>query len=266
MWRFEVGWDDGRGAPTRAHLPTLAAKVEGALKSSIERELRHPIEPAGRTEATSRIAVHEGLDDEGRTHREFADERIRFFVGREDHLRRIGEYIDASDPYPLVVHGGGGTGKSALLAQAVARVPEHSNVQLVYRFIGATPGSADGRKLLEGICRELARRYAADESAVPSDYQELVGDFRERLALASAEQPLCLVLDSLDQLSPDSGARRLAWIPPAFPGTSAWSSRPAPARRWSHFAAGLRRRGKRASWSRSARWAPRLATSCSVYG
>ena len=70
--------------------------------------------------------MHEGSTTRARTHREFADERIRFFVGREDPLRRIGDYIDASDPYPLVIHGDGGTGKSALLAQAVARVPEHS--------------------------------------------------------------------------------------------------------------------------------------------
>ena len=139
--------------------------------------------------------------------------------------------------------------------------------QLVYRFIGATPASADGRKLLEGICRELARRYAADESAVPSDYQELVRRLPRAPGLGERRTPLCLVLDSLDQLSARQWCAAARLDPcPAFPGTSAWSSRPAPARRWSHFAAGSRRRGKRASWSRSARWAPRLATSCSVYG
>jgi hypothetical protein len=58
---------------------------------------------------------------------------------------------------------------------------------LVYRFIGATPGSSDGRSLLEGFCKELSRRYGADESDMPLDYRDLVPELSKRMGLASAE-------------------------------------------------------------------------------
>ena len=214
---YPVLWDRDRDRPDMGHLDKLAADVEAALKSAIGKELQDRTEPPAAPRRPIRIEPHEHLDADGRAHRDFADERIRFFVGRMKLLGGIGEYLAASDPYPLVIHGGGGTGKSALLAEALRKAQDVPETQLVYRFIGATPGSADGRGLLAGICRELARRYGADESEVPSDYQELSSDFRERLGSASAERPLYLFIDSLDQLSPSQGARRLTWLPDRLP-------------------------------------------------
>ena len=37
------------------------------------------------------------------------------------------------------------------------------------------------------------------------------------LRLASASRPLVILLDSLDQLDSDSGAKQLAWLPQALP-------------------------------------------------
>jgi Domain of unknown function (DUF4062)/NACHT domain len=214
---YKARWDGERNAPTTDHLADLAKDVHAALKGAIESELANPTEPPGAAARTRRIEPDEHLDAEGEAHREFADERVRFFVGRDELLGQVGQYLAAADRFPLVLHGEGGTGKSALMAEAVLRAQDRPATQLVYRFIGATPGSSDGRGLLEGICRELARRYGADEAEVPTDYQELSADFRKRLGLARPDRPLVLVIDSLDQLAPSHGARRLTWIPEPLP-------------------------------------------------
>jgi NACHT domain- and WD repeat-containing protein len=87
----------------------------------------------------------------------------------------------------------------------------------VYRFIGATPGSSDGRSLLHYLCRELSLRYGADEKDIPLDYRDLVPELARRMGLASADKPLILFLDSLDQLSAAHGARSLIWLPAQLP-------------------------------------------------
>ena len=47
--------------------------------------------------------------------------------------------------------------------------------------------------------------------------KELVEEFNTVLHLASAEQPIVLVLDSLDQFSADNNARQLFWLPGKLP-------------------------------------------------
>jgi NACHT domain- and WD repeat-containing protein len=216
---YPAEWDAEHDRPTTGHLEDLARDVRDALERAILEELEHPSTPPARTTASDRIQVHQALDAEGLAHRDFAEERARVFVGREDSLAKIATYLADSDPSPLVISGEGGTGKSALLAEALRRAQhDHSGAEVVYRFIGATPSSSDGRGLLQELCRELARRrYGADEAAVPTDYQELSSDFRARLESAGADQPLIVFLDSLDQLSASQGARGLAWLPMPLP-------------------------------------------------
>ena len=61
------------------------------------------------------------------------------------------------------------------MAKAIEQTQRtHPQAQIIYRFIGATPSSSDGRGLLHNLCRELSQRYGADESDIPIDYRELV--------------------------------------------------------------------------------------------
>jgi hypothetical protein len=91
------------------------------------------------------------------------------------------------------------------------------NAEVVFRFIGATPSSTDGRSLLESICRQISRRYKVDESNVPTEYSKLAADFSERLKLATENKPLFIFLDALDQLSSTDHAQTLSWLPSVLP-------------------------------------------------
>lgn len=71
--------------------------------------------------------------------------------------------------------------------------------------------------MLNSLCREISRVYGAYEEDVPIDFRDLVPEFNRRLALAKADQPLLVFLDSLDQLSEAHGARQLSWLSSELP-------------------------------------------------
>jgi hypothetical protein len=165
-----------------------------------------------------RLEKIELIEKESSDHRAFAEDRARLFVGRGSMLDTIAEYLQGTDPHPLGVWGESGSGKSALMAKAIADCGLRlTGREMVSRFIGATPASSDGRSLLESVCRSVTRIYGGDEATIPTDYRELVKEFSERLKLANAQRPLVIFLDALDQLSDADHARNLIWLPPALP-------------------------------------------------
>ena len=92
----------------------------------------------------------DALDVEIAAHASFAEDRRRQFTGRADVLRVVGSYLAAPANVPLFIHGGSGSGKSTVMARAIADAPAGADV--VYRFIGAVPGSTRLPVLLDGLC------------------------------------------------------------------------------------------------------------------
>jgi hypothetical protein len=166
----------------------------------------------------ARIEKIDPLGKEIADHTAFGLDRARSFIGRTETLQRILAYIDSTDRHPLVVFGESGSGKSALMAKAIQQSRAQSKKDLiVFRFIGATPDSSNGRTLLENVCRQISRHYGADETESPTDYMELVRFFTDRLALATSGKPLILFLDALEQLADADRARSLSWMPRKLP-------------------------------------------------
>ena len=214
----------GTGASTD-HIGTLPEELEacralirkanapGTLCVDVWKRLASVIE--GELERLERI---EPLEKEIIDHAAFAEDRARVFIGRVRMLDAIGDYLRSSDRHALAVWGESGSGKSALMAKAIKNCESgNTNSAIVFRFIGATPASSDGRSLLEGLCRQITRIYAGDEATIPTDYRELVKELGERLKLATSQKPLVVFLDALDQLSDAHHARNLIWLPGELP-------------------------------------------------
>lgn len=200
---YQAGWI-GDGIST-GHLDALCDAVHDRLASVIERELE-------------RLEGGDPLETEARAHRAFGEERARVFTGRADILDAIAAYLGAQGRHPLVIFGASGVGKSALLARTAHLATEAlPDAEVVVRFIGATPGASDGRTLLESLCRAIGRRYGADEANVPTEYNQLARELSKWLDLATAERPLVLIFDALDQLSALDPAHGLYWLPAELP-------------------------------------------------
>ena len=195
---------------------TLCATVWCRLARMILQEIEQPTITA--SEPNEQILPPDnGLDTEGRAHCEFANDLLRFFVGREASRKTIREYLESEGGRILTVVAAGGSGKSALMAKALEEAKRtHPKAQFVYRFVGATPSSSDGRSLLVSLCQEISRRYGVPEN-VPDDFVKLIPELQKLLALATAARPLILFLDALDQLSEANGARSLTWLASQLP-------------------------------------------------
>lgn len=191
---------------TLDHLPALCADVFLRLGWIILREI------AG-------FAATDPIEGDRRAHREFGANRSRNFIGRRAALDAIENYLSSGGgSEPLAIVGESGSGKTALLAHAGERVARlRPGAEVVVRFVGATPESADGRSLLRSICRDVARRYRRPEAEVPEDYRTLARQLPDRLGVATAAQPLAVFIDALDMLSPADRANTLGWLPHRVP-------------------------------------------------
>jgi hypothetical protein len=223
IYEYEARWAGGR--TTTDHMGTLPDTLEECLELrekadapsnlcvDVWRGLSRIIE-----EEIARLEVEDALRKEIADHDAFGEDRAKFFTGRAGILKTIGDYVRGANRHPLAIWGESGSGKSALMARAAQEI--HSDLpraETVIRFIGWTPESSDIRSLLGSVCLQISRAYGADEATVPTDYKELVDDFPKRLALATAEKPLVLFLDALDQLSDVEQGRGLVWLPADLP-------------------------------------------------
>ncbi|MBU1226766.1 MAG: DUF4062 domain-containing protein, partial [Actinobacteria bacterium] len=235
----DLEWPDGEGEPRpdadaarqQARLKALLSDClpGNIISSAVPWETGGPVldldrfctEVGERLEAaiTERLALDEDTDGvslEAEAHRRFADHLIKFFTGRRDLLDGIERHLEGRARRPLVVRGVSGSGKSSLLAAAALQAAAVPGRAVAMRFIGADSASTNGSGLIGGLCRQIGAEYGVSDP-VPDDLQELTDLFPARLALATADKPLIVFIDALDQLTAGDAARRLAWLPAEVP-------------------------------------------------
>jgi len=138
--------------------------------------------------------------------------------GHEALLARVRRRPDAVPGDPIVVTGVSGSGKSTLLARAwsaAAAEPTAPETLLLARFVGSTSESRHLEGLLTGLCAEIDRADARDET-LPTGVDALAKALRERLC-ARPERPVIMIVDALDQLDCRSARERIAWLPRELP-------------------------------------------------
>jgi WD40 repeat protein len=201
--KYSTTW--ARDGMSGAHLDQLCADMYEDLSQVIGKEAEQlkKIDP-----------VVEEID----AHDAFAADRVRWFTGRADLVQKVVRYLHRKDPSPLMLYGDSGSGKSSLLAQAsLQRAHGLSTSVTVTRFIGVTPATTDVRSLLDGMCRQIDREYGHHDATIPGEYSDLIAALQQRLTLATAEKPLLIFIDALDQLSDADRGRNLMWLPMQLP-------------------------------------------------
>lgn len=191
---------------TTDHLQNLCKKVYEALEPIVIRQM----DEYWAESTPGKLSLRE-LERECDEHTRFGLEHApaSAFIGRRDHLRAITSYLLSDSSLPLMVYGASGCGKTSLLAKAVQ---EAQGQKPIVRFIGATAKSSDLRSLLQTICGELRQRNPRNDS-LPVDTRKLFQELLEQFQAATAQKPLILFLDALDQLADTDNALQLHWIP-----------------------------------------------------
>eukprot|EP00050_Salpingoeca_kvevrii_P006534 m.290010 g.290010 ORF g.290010 m.290010 type:complete len:1604 (-) comp12228_c0_seq1:130-4941(-) len=156
-------------------------------------------------------------------HRSFVISRGHEFVGRTALVGSINAYVSSPSTKPLTVWGLSGSGKTSLMCKTaleLATKPSVPGAVVISRFCGTTPDSSGVFSLVRSLCIQLERVYKGGNSEgadLPGDFKQLTEVFHKRLAYATSEQPLVLLLDSLDQLDDSDRGRNLKWLPSDLP-------------------------------------------------
>lgn len=88
---------------------------------------------------------------------------------------------------------------------------------IITRFLGTTPDSSSIYPLLKSLSHQISHNYEKSIDNIPLELSNLTNHFKKLLESASAEKPLFIFLDSLDQLSPINSAHSLSWMPVNLP-------------------------------------------------
>ena len=158
-------------------------------------------------------------------HLRFSREKVKGFMGRHCFLNQIKSLLLDDELQYIVIHGISGSGKTSLMAKLAEQLHEWFNpidIVLVLRFIGTSEDSYNIQNLLSSIIKQLAHRFDLiinHEELTPID--KLYNYFKKFLIEISREcnneQKIFILLDSLDQLSPEYGGRELSWFPISLP-------------------------------------------------
>jgi len=199
----------------------LATLVLGDLKPAIDAE--YPTKD-----------VPDAWTREERDHEAHARSRCtEFYVGRDEYFDRLDSYArDGADGCGLVVLGESGGGKSALLANWVARWRKANPKDFVFQHcIGSSPASASHlalmRRLMVAVirwCGDEGRsggRFSEEERipATAEEIEKVFPDYLTRVATHAKRKGVraVIVLDALNQLEDRDRGRILSWLPHRLP-------------------------------------------------
>jgi tetratricopeptide (TPR) repeat protein len=193
----------------------LADRVTGDLWRLIDAE--YPAED-----------VPDELERTRRSHEAYAAERRRLYVGQERAVAELIGRIEGASDEPgeagsatriTVVTGESGTGKSALIANALAeyRVRRPEDV-VIEHYVGSTTDASDPLRLMRRVAEEI-RRLTGVAREIESDPEALVEQFATWLAegaywVRRTGGRLVLAMDALDKLSDETNLR---WLPRILP-------------------------------------------------
>ncbi|MCF7859126.1 MAG: DUF4062 domain-containing protein [Candidatus Cloacimonetes bacterium] len=177
----------------------------------------------------------------------FIENRTETFIGREELLLKLHEYVKSDSSEILAVYGESGCGKSALLAKFYKDFKFdndynelNEDVFFIPHFIGASPVSTSKHGMLRRFCEEIFERFFKSkmeekllslsgneeekqeqreeikkEYEVPFDPNLLAMKFKDYLE--KVNNKLVILIDGLNQLDDFDKAQELDWLPLELP-------------------------------------------------
>ncbi len=183
------------------------------FQTSITAFLKQQIERQKQTEVTIDLTP---LEVEQQAQERYAKDKRELFLGQDEPLKVISDYITDTNQSPLVIYGKSGRGKSSLLSKAIEQTQATSSSKLIYRFVGATPESASSVGLLTSIFEELGVNIEVQQKTQQEDKKESFEEFSLRVhsEFLNLKESIVIFIDAIDQLN---NTDSFLWLPNTLP-------------------------------------------------
>ena len=165
----------------------------------------------------------------------FKDDKAKGFIGREDDLQAIQDYIEdnhqkADNNQALVIYGPSGMGKSALMAKAIEQTEaKHQDKQkILYRFVASTASLSTSVEVITSILKETGTidnellKIQIIQGEDRQDKPEDLDQFFARLSgyLSNLTEPTTIFIDAVDQFTDKDALidkHEFIWLPSQLP-------------------------------------------------
>ena len=171
--------------------------------------------------------VPDALTLERMRHGAYGSARCRLYLGGEKYLKALDEAVarEVEQSRPVLVTGGPGVGKSALISNWVERyAASHPDTHMLVHHTSASAHAADPLRMVRRIIHEITA-VTGDSLEPEADADKLLEQLPTALAMASAHATMgkggkkggaqwLIVLDGLDKLTSHG---ELRWFPRIVP-------------------------------------------------
>lgn len=193
---------------SEAALSTLSGRLEAAIRAT------RATRPIPRLPALNRPDYRSEIDH-------IISYRTTIFIGRDEDLAMVARVAEEREPKYLLVSGGAGTGKSALVAELVRRHEERRwptaiRPRLLFVFVRQEGGANRSIDFMRALNAQMLALSDADEPIAfesPAIETQFARLWTSSMQLARAEDPLLLLVDGLDEAAVEGSADVIRHLP-----------------------------------------------------
>lgn len=209
--KFDIPWNSSGLDPDgieshRKYLEEFCSKIHDSLKDVIDKAITEEEEREPRR-------IDERLYEELQRQSSFCQQQTETFHGQSDILNQLESYLSSGKSIPLILHGGPGCGKTSIAAMCTKHVS--SKTACVVRFVGTSLESQTINQIFRSACDQIACLYGGYISITSGGMEQLQMDLLKLLDRVTADRPLLLILDGVDQL--EDSISNFDWLPKVLP-------------------------------------------------
>lgn len=146
--------------------------------------------------------------------RAFLRSRTEVYIPKEEYFEVLDNFLYNPDCSYFVVTGESGIGKSALIANWIMRHQEDTDRNIVYHFVGSSNIQGSYQQIALRLSREISDIYNLSAS-MSSDSKKPEDILQDCVYSVAGKMPLVIVLDGINQIADENGAKLLNWLPQA---------------------------------------------------